>query len=66
MDIHIPLRINLQLQELSKQQDREISEIIMDAIAEYVEQHTQETRFRERVHQAMKDHKWLLDELDKR
>lgn len=66
MDIHIPLRINLQLQELSRQQGREISEIIMDAIADYVEEHTQETHFRERTRRAMQDHKWLLDELDKR
>jgi len=66
MDIHIPVLINLQLQELAKQQEREISDILMDAIAQYVEQHTNESAFRERARQAISDHRWLLTELDKR
>lgn len=66
MDIHIPILINLQLQELAKQQEREIGDIIMTAIAQYVEQNTNETAFRGRVRQAINDHQWLLTELDKR
>jgi DNA-binding ferritin-like protein (Dps family) len=65
MDIHIPVLTNLQLQEIAKQQGREISDIITDAIAHYVEAHTHETAFRDRVRQAIVQHKWLLDELDK-
>lgn len=65
MDIHIPTLINIQLQELAKQQGREISAIISDAIAEYVETHTQETAFREKVYQSIHNHHWLLTELDK-
>jgi predicted transcriptional regulator len=65
MDIHIPTLINLQLQELAQQQEREIREIIMDAITQYVEAHTNETQFRRRVQRAIDDHRWLLDELDK-
>jgi predicted transcriptional regulator len=65
MDIHIPTLINIQLQELAKQQGREISMIISDAIAQYVETHTQETVFREQVRQSIQTHHWLLTELDK-
>jgi predicted transcriptional regulator len=66
MDIHIPVLINLQLQELAKQQERGIGDIIMTAIAQYVEQNTNETAFRECVRHAIDDHRWLLTELDKR
>ncbi len=65
MDIHIPTLTNLQLQEISRQQAREISEIITDAITQYVEAHTHESAFRQRVREAMVQHQWLLDELDK-
>ncbi len=65
MDIHIPLLTNIQLQELAKQQGREISALISEAIAEYVEAHTQERAFRENVRQSIHRHHWLLTELDK-
>ncbi|MFW5748159.1 MAG: hypothetical protein ACOCYT_00950 [Chloroflexota bacterium] len=66
MEIHIDTRINLQLQEISRQQEREISALIAEAIAQYVEQHTNETQFRAHVRQTIGAHRWLLDELDKR
>lgn len=66
MDIQLDLRLNLQLQELARQQEREISAIIVDAIADYVERHTQETAFREAVRQMIAAHQWLLDELEAR
>jgi hypothetical protein len=37
----------------------------MDAIEQYVEQHTNESAFREEVREVIDDHQWLLDELDK-
>lgn len=66
MDIQLELRLNLQLQELAKQQERQIGAIIVDAIAEYVDRHTDESAFREQVRAAMRDHQWLLDELETR
>jgi len=66
MDLQLPTRITLQLQEIAKVQDREIPVIIMAAIAEYVERHTHETAFREEVQATMAQHKWLLDELAER
>lgn len=66
MDIHLSVKLNLQLQEIAKQQEREISAILMDAIAEYVERNTHEADFRAQVEQTMKTHHWLLDELAER
>jgi len=66
MDLQLPTRITLQLQEIAKTQEREIPAIILDAIAEYVERNTQETAFREQVREAITAHQWLLDELAER
>jgi len=66
MDLQLPTRITLQLQEIAKAQGREIPDILQDAIAEYVERNTQETAFREQVRAAMHDHQWLLEELAER
>ncbi len=66
MDIQLKDRIVLQLQEISREQTREISDILQDAIEEYVEKHTNETKFRATVQGTMTRHKWLLDELKKR
>ena len=63
MDIQLKVKTVLQLQELAKIQEREISDILMDAIEHYVEQHTDESAFREKTRTIMHDHKWLLDEL---
>ncbi len=63
MDIQLETRIVLQLQEISRAQDREIDDLLVEAIAEYVEKHTNETAFRAEVRQAIGDHRWLLDEL---
>lgn len=63
MDIQLETRIVLQLQEIAKQQDREIRDLLIDAIDEYVERNTQETAFRQIVRDVMKEHQWLLDEL---
>jgi len=63
MDLQLPTRITLQLQEIAKVQEREIPEIILNAIADYVEVNTQETAFREQVQATMAAHQWLLDEL---
>jgi predicted transcriptional regulator len=65
MDIQLSTRIVLQLQEIAKAQGREINAILMDAIEQYVEQHTNESAFREEVREVIDDHQWLLDELDK-
>jgi hypothetical protein len=65
MEIQLPTLIVLQLQEISREQGREIGEILQDAIAEYVEQHTNESGFRAEVQQVMAQHRWLLDELNK-
>lgn len=66
MELHLPDRITLQLQEIASQQEREIPAILLDAIAEYVERHTNATLFREQVRAAIHDHRWLLDELAER
>lgn len=66
MDIQLETRIVLQLQEIAKTQGREISDILKDAIAQYVEQQTHESAFRAQVRETMAAHQWLLDELDKR
>ncbi|GAB4342052.1 MAG: hypothetical protein Kow00117_21580 [Phototrophicales bacterium] len=66
MDIHLNLKLNLQLQEIAKQQGREISEILIDAIAEYVERNTQEQAFRAKVENTIATHRWLLNELAER
>lgn len=66
MDIQLEDRIVLQLQEIARVQEREISDILKDAIAQYVEQHTNETDFRESVRATMQAHRWLLDELKDR
>jgi len=63
MDIQLKAKTVLQLQELAKIQEREISDILMDAIEDYVEQHTNESAFREQTRTIMHDHKWLLTEL---
>lgn len=63
MDIQLETRIVLQLQEIAKQQQREIRDLLIDAIDEYVERNTQETAFRQTVREVMKEHQWLLDEL---
>ncbi len=65
MDIQLSLRVVLQLQEIAKQQGREINTLLIDAIDQYVEQNTQETAFRASIRRAVDDHQWLLDELDK-
>ena len=65
MDIQLSTRIVLQLQEIAKAQGREINAILMDAIEQYVEQHTNESTFREEIRAVIEDHQWLLDELDK-
>lgn len=64
MDIQLETRIVLQLQEIAKQQQREIRDILVDAIAEYVERHTQETAFRQMVRQVIEEQAWLLNELN--
>lgn len=66
MDIQLKTKTVLQLQELAKIQEREISDILMDAIEHYVEQHTDESNFREAVRGVQQDHQWLLDELETR
>lgn len=66
MDIQLPTLITLQLQEIAREQGREIPLILLDAIAEYVERHTNETAFREQVAATIHDHQWLLDELVER
>ena len=66
MDIQLETRLVLQLQEIAKKQNRDISALLMDAIGEYVERETDETAFRTRVRSLIMTHKWLLDELDKR
>lgn len=66
MDIQLEDRIVLQLQEIAKVQEREISDILVDAIAQYVEQQTNASAFREVVQDAIQRHKWLLDELKER
>lgn len=66
MDIQLETRLVLQLQEIAKKQEREIADILKDAIAQYVERETDETAFRMEVRDLIKTHKWLLDELDKR
>ena len=63
MDIQLETRIVLQLQEIAKQQNREISEILVDAIAQYVEEQTNETAFRQSVREVLTEHQWLLDKL---
>ncbi len=65
MDIQLETKTVLQLQEMSKEQDREISVILKEAIEYYVEQHTNETVFRETVRHIMEIHQWLLHELEK-
>ena len=65
MDIQLSERIVLQLQEIAKTQEREINAILIDAIDEYVERHTNETAFRNSARDVIRDHQWLLDELDK-
>lgn len=66
MDIQLETRLVLHLQEIAKQQQREINDILVDAIAEYVERHTNETAFRQTVRETMQAHQWLLDELKDR
>jgi len=66
MDIQLNTRLVLQLQEIAKAQEREINELLVDAIEAYVEANTNESAFRASVRQAMTDHKWLLDELAER
>jgi predicted transcriptional regulator len=66
MDIQLETRLVLQLQEIAKKQNRDISALLIDAIGEYVERQTDETAFRTRVRSLITTHKWLLDELDKR
>lgn len=66
MDIQLPTRITLQLQEIAREQEREIPLILLDAIAEYVERHTNETSFRKQIIATIHDHKWLMDELAER
>lgn len=66
MDIQLKTKTVLQLQELAKIQKREIGAILMDAIEQYVEQHTDETAFRQQTRAVMHDHKWLLAELAER
>jgi len=66
MDIQLETRLVLQLQEIAKKQERDISDILKDAIAQYVERETDETAFRIEVRDLIQTHKWLLDELDKR
>lgn len=66
MDIQLKPKTVLQLQELAKTQAREISAILIDAIEQYVEQHTDESSFRQTVREVQQDHKWLLDELETR
>ena len=63
MDIQLDTRLVLQLQEIAKDQNREINAILVDAIARYVEQETNETAFRQQVQAIMVEHKWLLDRL---
>lgn len=66
MDIQLKPKTVLQLQELAKTQAREIGAILIDAIEQYVEQHTDESSFRQTVREVQQDHKWLLDELETR
>ena len=66
MDIQLEERIVLQLQEIAKVQEREISDILKDAIAQYVEEHTNASAFRAVVDDTIQRHKWLLDELKER
>jgi hypothetical protein len=66
VDIQLDTRIVLQLEELARQQDREIIDILRDAIAQYVREHTGEDHFRNRVRALVQEHRWLLQELDAR
>jgi predicted transcriptional regulator len=66
VDIQLSTRIVLQLQEIARETEREISALLTEAIEEYVERRTNESQFRETVRQTISDHKWLLDELDQR
>jgi predicted transcriptional regulator len=63
MDLQLPDLITLQLQEIAREQEREIPAILLDAIAEYVERHTNERAFRQQVRDVIGEHTWLLDEL---
>lgn len=63
MDLQLPDRITLQLQEIAREQEREIPAILLDAIAEYVERHTNEQAFRQQVQDVIQSHDWLLSEL---
>ena len=65
MDIQLETKTVLQLQEIAKEQDREISVILKEAIEFYVEEYTNETVFRETVRNIMETHQWLLHELEK-
>jgi len=66
VDIQLPTRIVLQLQEIAQQQNRQMADILQEAIADYVERHTDETNFRRRVRGTIDAHRWLLDELEQR
>lgn len=66
MDIQLPTRIVLQLEEIAQRQDRDIADLLQEAIAEYAERHTDETNFRHRVRQTISTHRWLLDELEQK
>lgn len=66
MDIQLETRIVLQLQAIAEAHDREISDLLKEAIDEYVERHTDETAFRGRVRSTMQAHRWLLNELAER
>ena len=63
MDLQLPDLITLQLQEIAREQEREIPAILLDAIAEYVERHTNEHDFRQQVQDVIQTHAWLLSEL---
>jgi len=66
MDLQLDARTNLQLQEIAKKQGREIVDILKDAIAEYVAKYAHEETFTTEVRQVIREHQWLIDELDRR
>lgn len=66
MDIQLSKRVVLQLEELADQQGREIDDLLVEAIEQYVKRNTHEDEFRESVRAALRDHHWLMRELAER
>ncbi len=66
MDLQLNTRLVLQLQEIAKMREQEISDLLLEAIERFVEAETHESEYREQVRAALHDHQWLLAELAER